>query len=97
MVRGDASYRLFQQIQPDTNFLKQVIRDFFNSNNFLTDNAKFYFSLDNENWTQLGAEFYMIYNLVHFMGNRFAIYNYATKTAGGYVDIDFFNYASRLT
>jgi arabinoxylan arabinofuranohydrolase len=39
----------------------------------------------------------MIYNLVHFMGNRFAIYNYATKTAGGYVDIDFFNYASRLT
>ncbi|MDR0697769.1 MAG: glycoside hydrolase 43 family protein, partial [Tannerella sp.] len=64
---------------------------------FLTDNAKFYFSLDNENWTQLGAEFHMIYNLVHFMGNRFAIYNYATKTAGGYVDIDFFNYASRLT
>jgi arabinoxylan arabinofuranohydrolase len=60
---------------------------------FNTDIATFYYSFDNEKWTQLGTEFQMIYNLVHFMGNRFAIYNYATKTAGGYVDIDYFNYS----
>jgi arabinoxylan arabinofuranohydrolase len=69
---------------------------------FNTDKANFYYSTDDkclaeaENWIQLGAEFYMTYNLVHFMGNRFAIYNYATKTAGGYIDIDFFNY-SKIT
>ncbi|MEB3375161.1 hypothetical protein SFC43_24830 [Bacteroides sp. CR5/BHMF/2] len=26
------------------------------------------------------------------MGTKFAIFNYATKTKGGYVDIDFFHY-----
>ncbi|MDR1406787.1 MAG: glycoside hydrolase 43 family protein [Tannerella sp.] len=63
---------------------------------FTTDNATFYYSADNKNWTRLGPEFHMIYNLVHFMGNRFAIYNYATTTAGGYVDIDFFNYTKTI-
>jgi arabinoxylan arabinofuranohydrolase len=63
---------------------------------FNTDRANFYYSFDNKNWTHLGAEFRMVYNLVHFMGNRFAIYNYATKTAGGYIDIDFFNYNSTM-
>ncbi|MDR1416140.1 MAG: glycoside hydrolase 43 family protein [Prevotellaceae bacterium] len=59
---------------------------------FSTDRARFYYSLDEKKWTRLGAEFRMIYNLVHFMGNRFAIYCYATKQPGGYVDIDFFSY-----
>ena len=27
-----------------------------------------------------------------FMGTRFAIYNYATREKGGYVDVDYFNY-----
>jgi hypothetical protein len=30
------------------------------------------------------------------MGNRFGIFNYATQTPGGYVDVDFFEY-SRIT
>lgn len=60
---------------------------------FNTDKANFFYSPDNKEWTGLGSEFRMIYNLVHFMGNRFAIYNYATQTPGGYVDIDFFEYA----
>lgn len=59
---------------------------------FTTDNARFYYSLDRKDWVKLGTEFHMIYNLVHFMGNRFAIYNYATQTPGGYVDVDFFEY-----
>lgn len=61
--------------------------------NFYTDNANFYYSLDKSNWTEFGTEFHMIYNLKHFMGNRFAIYNFATKSAGGYVDIDSFNFS----
>lgn len=56
------------------------------------DRAKFYYSLDNEKWIQLGNEFQMIYYTNHFMGIRFAIYNYATKISGGYVDVDFFKY-----
>lgn len=59
---------------------------------FNTDNANFFYSTDNVNWTKFGTEFHMIYNLKHFMGNRFAIYNYATRTPGGYVDIDYFEY-----
>ena len=27
-----------------------------------------------------------------FMGSRFAIFNYATQSEGGYVDVDYFNY-----
>lgn len=60
---------------------------------FNTDKADFFYSLDRKDWQKLGTEFKMIYNLVHFMGNRFAIYNYATKSAGGYVDVDFFEYS----
>ncbi len=57
------------------------------------DRAKFYYSLDNRKWTQLGGDFRMVYNLRHFMGNRFGIFNYATKAAGGWVDVDFFEYS----
>ncbi len=57
-----------------------------------TDKANFFYSLDNKEWKQLGTEFQMVYNLRHFMGNRFGIFNYATKAPGGYIDIDFFEY-----
>lgn len=57
-----------------------------------TDKADFYYSLNNKDWTKLGTEFKMVYNLKHFMGNRFGIFNYATKAPGGYVDVDFFRY-----
>jgi arabinoxylan arabinofuranohydrolase len=56
------------------------------------DEAKFYYSLNNRKWTQLGEGFKMVYNLRHFMGNRFGIFNYATLAPGGYVDVDFFHY-----
>lgn len=59
---------------------------------FTIDKANFYYSFNNKKWMKLGTEFQMIYNLVHFMGNRFAIYNYATIASGGYVDIDFFEF-----
>ena len=52
----------------------------------------FSYSLDGEAWQPLGKDFHMIYNLVHFMGNRFAIFNYATEAPGGWVDVDEFCY-----
>jgi arabinoxylan arabinofuranohydrolase len=32
----------------------------------------------------------MTYTLPHFMGYRFALFNFATKSTGGYVDYDYF-------
>lgn len=60
---------------------------------FTTDDALFFYSLDDKSWSQLGDKFHMIFSMAHFTGNKFAIFNYATKTAGGYVDVDFFRYS----
>ncbi len=57
------------------------------------DQATFHYSLDKRTWTKLGSDFKMVYNLRHFMGNRFGIFNYATKASGGWVDVDFFEYS----
>lgn len=59
---------------------------------FTTDHAVFSYSPDDREWTPLGEKFQMIFSVVHFTGNKFAIFNYATKTPGGYVDVDFFRY-----
>ncbi len=59
---------------------------------FGTDNAKFYYSLNDKKWNRLGEDFHMVFNMAHFTGNKFAIFNYATEEAGGYVDVDFFRY-----
>lgn len=57
------------------------------------DIATFYYSLDGKTWKQLGGEFQMKYDYMKlFMGSRYALFNYATKTAGGYVEVDNFNY-----
>ena len=37
----------------------------------------------------------MVYTLPHFMGYRFGLFNFATKTAGGFVDFDYFASAIR--
>ena len=38
----------------------------------------------------LGNELSMKFNLTVFTGNKFCLFNYATKTSGGYVDFDWF-------
>jgi arabinoxylan arabinofuranohydrolase len=60
---------------------------------FTCDKATFHYSLDGKEWSQLGEPLKMVYNLVHFMGYRFGIFNYATKQAGGYIDVDNFAYS----
>ncbi|WAM36100.1 family 43 glycosylhydrolase [Caldicellulosiruptor acetigenus] len=65
---------------------------------FEIDKAYFYYSYDGINWTKFGSDLAMIYTLPqHFMGYRFAIFNFATKKTGGYVDIDFFKFENKLT
>jgi hypothetical protein len=40
-----------------------------------------------------GGEDYLRFDYMKlFMGTRFAIFNYATKTVGGQIDVDYFDY-----
>ncbi|MBD1425159.1 glycoside hydrolase family 43 protein [Sphingobacterium arenae] len=54
------------------------------------DVANFFYSLDGKKWSPIGTELKMAYTIPHFMGYRFGLFNYATKTPGGYVDFDYF-------
>ena len=54
------------------------------------DVASFYYSTDGKNWHTIGTALKMSYTLPHFMGYRFGLFNYATKTTGGYADFDYF-------
>lgn len=55
------------------------------------DLATFYYSLDGTNWTKIGSDYRMRFDWRRFfMGSKFAIFCYATKKAGGYVDVDEF-------
>ena len=57
------------------------------------DTAKFYYSLDGQEWQQIGSDYRLKFDWQRFfMGSKFGIFNYATKKAGGYVDIDEFAY-----
>lgn len=60
------------------------------------DTAQFFYSLDGKSWAQIGSPLKMSYTLPHFMGYRFGLFNYATKTAGGFADFDFFRLSDRL-
>ena len=58
------------------------------------DAANFYYSFDGENFKQIGTKDYrMRFDWRRFfMGSKFALFNYATKKSGGYVDFDSFTY-----
>lgn len=59
------------------------------------DAANFFYSLDGEQWTQVGTRNYrMIFDYRRFfMGTKFGIFYYATQKTGGYVDVDYFKYS----
>ncbi len=62
-----------------------------------TDKAYFYYSLDGNAWMQVGSVLQMAYTLPHFMGYRFGLFNYATKTTGGYADFDFYHVSDKIS
>lgn len=55
------------------------------------DTANFYYSLDGSEWTEIGNELSMEYLLTHFMGYRFALFNFGTQSTGGHADFDSFH------
>ncbi len=58
------------------------------------DMASFAYSLDGKKWTDFKQEIPMKFDFMrHFMGTKFALFNYATKQTGGYVDFDWFHFA----
>lgn len=59
--------------------------------NYNTSKADFYYSTDNITFNKFGTTLDMKYNMSIFMGNRFYLFNYATKATGGFVDIDWFS------
>jgi beta-xylosidase len=61
-----------------------------------TDKAYFYYSLDGKLWTKIGKPLQMSYSLAHFVGYRFALFNYSTKAAGGFVDFDYFRVSNKI-
>ena len=57
---------------------------------YRSSKAHFYYSTDNVNYKPFGEELHMKFDLSVFTGNKFAIFNYATKALGGHVDVDWF-------
>lgn len=56
------------------------------------DCAFFSFSEDGKIFRKVGKNFRMRFDYKRFfMGTRFAIFNYATKKTGGYIDVDNFD------
>ncbi len=61
-----------------------------------TGTASFLYSFDNKSFVNLGNELNMRFNLKIFTGNKFCLFNYATKKLGGYVDFDWFRTSADL-
>jgi beta-xylosidase len=62
-----------------------------------TDIAHFFYSLDGKTWKVIGGPLKMEYTLMeHFMGYRFGLFNYSTKSPGGYADFDWFRISAEI-
>jgi beta-xylosidase len=56
-----------------------------------TDTARFYYSLNGNDWQEIGGPLKMEYTLMeHFMGYRFGLFTYSTSQTGGYADFDWY-------
>lgn len=61
------------------------------------DTGTFYYSLNGEKWISIGRHIKMPYTIPHFMGYRYGIFNYASKTIGGHVDVDYFRISDKIS
>jgi beta-xylosidase len=62
----------------------------------LADVADFFYSLDGKTWIKIGSQIKMEYSMPHFMGYRYGLFNYSSKTPGGFVDFDYFRIENKL-
>jgi len=60
------------------------------------DLANFAYSLNGKEWVAVDHPVKMTYTLPHFMGYRFALFNYAKKMTGGYIDIDYLHVSAKI-
>jgi len=61
------------------------------------DIAEFFYSLDGKTWKVIGGQLNMEYTVMeHFMGYRFGLFNYASKTPGGFIDFDYFHISDQI-
>jgi len=63
----------------------------------MADRGYFFYSLDGRTWIPIGTSLEMEYSMPHFMGYRFGLFNYATRTPGGYVDFDWFRIGQEIS
>ena len=61
-----------------------------------TDKAYFYYSLNGKVWNAIGEPLQMVYDIPHFMGYRFGLFNFATKTAGGFADFAYLRLSNKI-
>jgi len=81
---GTDKNELGKEIASDVIYLRAVV-------NFGTNKVKYYYSLDNKIYGKFGVEMDMRFMLSVFVGQRFYLFNYATASNGGYVDVDWFS------
>jgi len=87
--RGDGSEEVIERVRYDGSRI--YLKILFNYEDS-ADLAYFYYSTDGDDWISIGRPLEMKYTLDHFMGYRIGLFNYATKSIGGFVDYDYFHY-----
>ena len=86
----DVKVNEMERVELDKDIVYLRVDGDFNLNK---DMATFFYCFDNKSWRPIGSGYKIIFDYKRlFMGSKFAIFNYATKEIGGYVDIDFFDY-----
>lgn len=93
-LEGDIAYL---RVEVDVAPVNAPAEDEYKLNARRKDQSFFYYSNDGKTWTRIGNAINMPYSMPHFMGYRFGIFNFATKTAGGYVDVDYFRIGTDLS
>ena len=91
---GDIAYL---RVEADVSPIDQPEEEVAKLNARKKDQSFFYYSSDGKTWTRIGSAINMPYSMPHFMGDRFGIFNFATKEAGGSVDVDYFRLGTDLS
>ena len=82
--------KLGPELTSDVVYLRALV-------NFGNNACRYFYSYDNEKWTRWGVNMTMGYTLDFFVGQRFYLFNYATKHLGGHVDFDWFTTETTYT
>ena len=80
---------VLEELDPGTT--RVYFKTWFDYRSYGNEYAHFYYSTDSVNWIDPDKSRKVEFGYpTHFDGCRFGIFNFATKQAGGYVDVDYF-------